>query len=105
MAAYAANLDDTSESTFEADPVAIAVRDMIRIDFPSGWNGTATELLAALNLRTDESIKRLRLWPKTAASLGNQLVRVAPVLRARGLVVERRHSGTRTVSIGPAPKP
>ncbi len=105
MAAYAANLADTTETTFEADPVAIALRDLIRVDFPSGWNGTPTELLAALNLRTDESIKRLRLWPKTAASLGNQLVRIAPVLRARGLVVERKHSGVRTISIAPAPKP
>lgn len=97
--AYAANVADTTESTFEADPVAIALRDLIRSDYPSGWNGTPTELLATLNLRTDEGIKRLRLWPKTAAALGNQLVRIAPILRARGLVIERRHSGTRTVSI------
>lgn len=105
MAAYAVNLADTTETTFEADTVAVAIRDMIRTDYPSGWNGTPTELLAALNLRTDESIKRLRLWPRTVASLGNQLVRIAPVLRAQGYIVERKHSGVRTISIAAAPKP
>lgn len=105
MAAYAANIADTTESSFEADPLAIALRDLIRVDYPSGWNGTATELLASLDLRTDEGIKRLRWWPKTPASLGNQLGRIAPVLRAQGFLVERRHSGTRTVSLSPAPKP
>ena len=101
LAAYQSNPADTNETTFEADPVAVAIRDLIRADYPTGWNGTPTELLAALNLRTGESIKRLKLWPPTAASLGNRVDRLAPVLRAQGFTVERRHSGTRTISIGP----
>lgn len=105
LAAYQSNQADTNETTFEADPVAVAIRDLIRADYPTGWNGSATDLLAALNLRTGESIKRLKLWPPTAASLGNRVDRLAPVLRAQGFVVERRHSGTRTISIGPIPRP
>ena len=105
MAAYAANLADTTETTFEADPVAVAIRDMIRTAHPSGWHGTPSELFAALNLRVEEGIKRLRLWPQSPASLGNRIDRIAPVLRAQGFIVERKHSGVRTISIAPTPKP
>lgn len=101
LAAYSANQADTTETTFEADPVAVALRDLVRNDYPTGWNGSATELLAALNLRTSESVKRLKLWPATASSLGNRIDRIAPVLRSQGFTVERRHSGTRTISIAP----
>ncbi len=102
LAAYQANQADTNETTFEADPVAVAIRDLIRADYPTGWHGSATELLAALNLRTGESIKRLKLWPPTPASIGNRVERLAPVLRAQGFVVERRKSDGRTISIAPA---
>jgi hypothetical protein len=101
MAAYAANLADTTETTFEADPVAVAIRDMILADYPTGWNGSATELLAVLNLRTAENTKKLKLWPATASSLGNRVDRIAPVLRSQGFSVDRRHSGTRTITIAP----
>jgi hypothetical protein len=102
LAAYAANQADTTETTFEADPVAVAIRDLVRSDYPSGWNGSPTELLAALNMRTPDSVKRLKLWPATAASLGNRIDRVAPVLRSVGFAIDRKHSGTRTISIAPA---
>ncbi|MFG1393717.1 ATP-binding protein [Xanthobacter agilis] len=101
LSAYNANQSDTIETTFEADPVAVAVRDLIRNDCPSGWHGSATDLLSALNMKASESVKRLKLWPATAASLGNRIDRIAPVLRAQGFIVERRHSGVRTISIVP----
>jgi len=102
LAAYAANQADTTETTFEADPVAVAIRDLIRNDYPTGWNGSATELLAALNTRTPESTRRLKLWPPTASTLGSRIDRIAPLLRSQGFAVDRRHSGTRTISIAPA---
>ncbi len=102
MAAYTANQADTSETTFEADPVAVAIRDLIRGDYPTGWHGSATELLAALNTRTPDHIRRMRFWPQTASSLGNRIDRVAPVLRSRGFTVERHKSDVRTISIAPA---
>ena len=102
LAAYAANQADTTETTFEADPVAVAIRDLVCNDYPTGWNGTATDLLAALNTRAAENIKRLKLWPATAASLGSRIDRIAPVLRSRGFSVERYHSNVRTITIAPA---
>ncbi|TBW39298.1 hypothetical protein EYW49_07375 [Siculibacillus lacustris] len=102
LAAYAENLSDVAETTFEADPIAVAIRDMVRAEYPSGWNGTPTELLAALNLRASDASRRLRLWPQTSNSLGSRVDRVAPLLRQQGFRVDRKHSGTRTISIAPA---
>lgn len=102
LAAYEANQADVTETTFEADPIAVAIRDLVRTDYPTGWNGSATDLLAALNTRAPENIRRLKLWPPTAASLGNRIDRIAPVLRSQGFAVDRRHSGTRTISIAPS---
>ncbi|MDR3374882.1 MAG: ATP-binding protein [Ancalomicrobiaceae bacterium] len=101
LAAYEANLSDVAETTFEADPVAIAIRDMIRTDHPSGWNGTPTDLLGALNSRTSDGTRRLTLWPQTANSLGSRVDRIAPLLRQQGFRVDRKHSGSRTISIAP----
>jgi len=101
LAAYEANQADTAETTFEASPIAVAIRDLIRNDYPTGWHGTMTELLAALNTRAPERVSRLKVWPQTAASLSNHVERAAPLLRSKGFTVERRHSGVRTVSIAP----
>lgn len=38
LAACSANQADTTETTFEADPVAMALRDLVRNDDPTGWN-------------------------------------------------------------------
>jgi hypothetical protein len=101
MAAYDANIANASDSTFEADPVATAIRDLVVTAHPTGWHGTASELLAALSLRVSEAIRRAKIWPVTASALGNRIERVAPLLRSQGFLVERKHSGVRTISIVP----
>jgi putative DNA primase/helicase len=57
--------------------------------------------LTALNARVSEAVRRSKLWPLTAQALGNRVDRVAPLLRSRGFVVERRHSGQRLIIIKP----
>jgi energy-coupling factor transporter ATP-binding protein EcfA2 len=101
MAAYGDNRRDVADSAFEADPVAVAIRDFIREHHPNGWHGTATELLSALNETVPETVRRARMWPVTAQSIGNRIDRIAPLLRGKGLHVERRHSGIRTIGIVP----
>jgi putative DNA primase/helicase len=98
---YGENRRDVIESSFEADPVAVAIRDWIIAEHPEGWTGTATELLSALNGRVSEGVRRSRIWPDTAQRLGNRIDRVAPLLRSKGFVVERRHSGQRLITIVP----
>jgi putative DNA primase/helicase len=98
---YRENRRDVTESSFEADPVAVAIRDYTIAEHPEGWTGTATELLAALNSRVAEGVRKSRIWPLTAQALGNRVDRVAPLLRSKGFTVERRHSGVRIITIVP----
>lgn len=99
--AYEANRRNASDAAFEADPIAVAIASLIQQDFSTGWSGTATRLLDLLGNRIPESLKRSEDWPRTAQGLGNQLERIKPLLRQRGINVERKHSGERTITIIP----
>jgi putative DNA primase/helicase len=101
LAAYRENRRDVIETSFEADAVAVGIRDYIATDHPDGWTGTATELLSALNTRVSEGVRKSKLWPLSAQGLGNRIDRVAPLLRNKGFAVERRHSGQRHIIIKP----
>lgn len=103
LGVYADNRRDVTDATFEADPVAVAVRDFILAVHPDdGWTGTATELLGLLNDRVADGIRRSKIWPMSAQALGNRIDRIAPLLRGKGFAIERRHSGQRTITIVPA---
>ena len=101
---YRENRRDVIESSFEADPVAVAIWDWIIAEYPDGWTGTATELLSALNGRegVTEGVRKSRTWPDTAQRLGNRIDRVAPLLRSKGFSVDRqRQEGKRLIVIVP----
>jgi len=51
------------------------------------WEGTATELLDALEGVVDERIKKAHGWPKAAHSLSGKLKRSATALRSYGIEV------------------
>lgn len=101
LAAYNQNRKDVSETVFEADVVAVAIKTFVETDHPRGWEGTPTELLTALNNRVAEGMRKSRAWPATAQGLGNRIDRIAPLLRSKGFVVERRRSVARTIAIVP----
>ena len=61
------------------------------------WENTATKLLEELGIVAGESTRQMRSWPKTAQGLGNCLERCAPLLRAKGITIERKHSGVRLI--------
>ncbi|WP_249780897.1 ATP-binding protein [Bradyrhizobium sp. dw_78] len=103
IAAYNENRRGVSETVFEADSVAVAIRNFVIEDHPLGWEGTPTELLAEINNRVAEGIRKARTWPMTAQALGNRIDRIAPLLRNKGFVVERMRSTVRTIKIIPPP--
>ena len=99
MAAYESNRRNVADGAFEADPIATAIYDLAKSSGPTGWRGTPSELLGELNLRVPEAIRRSRAWPTTAQGLGNRIDRVNPLLRARRILLERKHSGIRLITI------
>ena len=62
------------------------------------WRGTASKLHADLTRQTASTVTSSNAWPKTPATLGNRLRRIAPLAREVGLEIEFDRSGeTRTV--------
>ena len=104
LAVYAENRKDVTEATFEADGVAVAIWKLLTTEKVDGFEGTATVLLDAINNYASEGTKKGKYWPQNAAQLGNRVMRAAPLLKAKGCTVERRHSGARIITIVPPPK-
>lgn len=94
IAAYDENRSAMSENIIEVDPVASAIVKLIKKTESGLWTGTATELLADLEVHIDERMTRTPLWPKSAGALGNALKRATPVLRQQGVHVVRKSTGT-----------
>jgi hypothetical protein len=101
LGAYRDNRRDVSEAAFEADSVAVAIDNLSRLEKFEYWTGTSTELLPKLNSITSDDIRKTKYWPQIPAQLGNRIVRAMPLLKAKGYIVERRHSGSRTITIVP----
>jgi energy-coupling factor transporter ATP-binding protein EcfA2 len=95
------NREAAVETVVEADQVAEAVRTILA-ELLNGWEGTATMLLEAINLRVSEDVKKERGWPKDAARLSARLKRVQPALRRVGIEIEHTREGNaraRTITL------
>jgi hypothetical protein len=102
IAAYTENRRDVSEAAFDADNVAVAIWKLITANKDTdGFEGTPTELWEAVNCLVSEHTRKSKYWPQTVAALGNRVARAAPLLKAKGCTVERRHSGARIITIKP----
>ena len=72
----------------ESDAVASAVVKLVeRVNLP--WEGSATELLAELDLEVKEQVRALKTWPKMPAQLSGRLRRAASSLRQIGIEIEQ----------------
>lgn len=99
LAAYRTNQTQANALTLEASPIAGAVREVAQA---GGFQGTAGELLAELADRVEEADTRKRTWPASPQTLGADLRRIAPNMRADGIEIEfTRDKGKRTIRIGP----
>jgi hypothetical protein len=85
MAAYTANVTEAVETVLEADQVATALRSYI--DLKAEFEGSASELLKALNEVVPESQQKAKGWPKRPNTLSGILRRIAPPLRKIGVDV------------------
>jgi hypothetical protein len=91
MAAYDENRTVATESVLEGDAVATAVISLMSTQ--AKWDGTATDLLSAVNGVTADAVQREKKWPKDGRALSGRLRRATPGLRKIGINVERDREG------------
>jgi len=87
VASYRRAAAEATQAVLESDPVAEAV--VAFVGRGGGWRGTAGELLDRI---TPE--RRPRGWPQSPRGLSGALARLAPALRAHGVVFERHVRGS-----------
>lgn len=100
--AYLANRREMAATTYEADPLAMALSELIQKRGPAGFDGKVSELLPLLNDSVSEAVRKGRSWPGSATALGSRLRRIAPLLRPQGMLIDWGHSGSRFVRILPS---
>lgn len=88
MDAYMGSRADAHVEVVESSPVGPALLQLVNA---GPFDGTATELLEAINKRIGD--ERPRGWPENARGMGSALRRLAPDLRAMGMVVELPKKG------------
>lgn len=83
--AYTNNQASANELVLESSPVVPVLRQVMTED---KWEGTATDLLKALNEKASEATRELKSWPKAGRALSNTIRRLTSNLRTDGLDVQ-----------------
>lgn len=96
LEAYESNRRGTAEAVFEGDPVAVALHEFLMVrQGGESWVGTATELLAELNMIVSDQIRPSRFWPTKVNAFGNAVDRAAPLLRSKRIQVTKKATGSK----------
>jgi hypothetical protein len=98
MKHYSSNRTELVKATLDANLFGSTLRDWMEKRI-GPWEGTATELLEALNSFTEGEYERNKFWPKDATRLSARLRRLATSLRKLGIEVDFSRSASRTISI------
>ncbi len=85
LSAYKGNRKEATATQIEESSVATALLEGARYGIK--WRGTATQLLEELNEMVGKKRGSLARWPKTPSGLTNELRRIAPALRSRGMFI------------------
>jgi hypothetical protein len=91
LEAYDRNRAEAVEVVLDADPVATALR--AHLDRCTALTTTSVELLDILTHLVPEHVRRSRDWPPNARALSGRLRRLAPALRALGIVMTFEREG------------
>jgi len=93
IAAYQGNRNSANDLAIESSPVGQPLLEFVEAN--QGWDGSASELLNAIEQRVSEQIKRHNGWPKNGRSLAGHLKRLSPNLRLAGWEVEYHREASR----------
>jgi putative DNA primase/helicase len=101
--AYARNQRAVIAEAYDAHPITGALSTfMVGHPYPSGWEGSAAELLPGLNGCVKEPVQQLKSWPTTPQRLGQALRRVAPLMRKfKGFSIDQSRGEQRNWRIIP----
>jgi hypothetical protein len=91
MKAYASNIIEGVEAVLEADLIATVLRKYM--EALERFEGTASDLLKALNGTLTEKEQKAKDWPKRPSTLAKALRRFATPLRKVGIAVEFEREG------------
>jgi len=99
--AYAQNQQQQMSNSMGDDPLAAALRTLVKTELALGTTvtKTPTDLLAHLCEVATYSQIDDKAWPRSPLSLGKRLKKMEPALRACGVGVTFHHSGNRTISV------
>ena len=86
--AYRRNRADATDIVLESSPVVAPIFKLVEQAQASTWEGTATDLLKALEALVDDAAKKQKAWPSNAKGLSDALRRLVPALRRTGVVVD-----------------
>lgn len=81
----------------DTDPVTMAVLSLM--EHRDAWTGRATELLDVLAECIDQDRRKYPGFPKIPNHLSQRLNRTSAFLREKGILFERGHSGTRSITL------
>ena len=99
---YAAVREDSAQVLLEGDMIHSLVVEILNKqarpvgapeDCRPSWEGTAAELLRALNAARPDGDRPPQGWPRSAKGMGNHLRRIAPAMRQIGLEVSHSKGG------------
>lgn len=99
--AYAQNQQQQMSNSLGDDPLAAAIRSLVKTEVEPDMTctKTPTDLLAALREAATRNQLANKAWPMSPHSLSKRLKKMEPALRACGVGVTFQHSGNRTISV------
>src|SRR5262249_37653836 len=86
MAAYSENRCERNVLALEHSLIAAPLLELMTT--AGEWQGTAQDLLDVLEHRADERSRKHKDWPTNPRKLSGDLRRIAPNLRAEGILVD-----------------
>ncbi|MCA9839265.1 MAG: hypothetical protein KC422_20300 [Trueperaceae bacterium] len=97
LKAYRENRALANETALAESPLSVVIQKFAEAYQTKSWQGTASELLSALERIATDIQRTSKAWPKAANVLSNKLRGLAPNLRNTGLEIEmsRTSNGSR----------
>jgi hypothetical protein len=87
LRAYEGNRGEANQVSLDASPIGALIQEIAHSE--REWIGTATALWQKLTEMADQKAQKQAGWPQNGKAVSGQLKRIAPNLRAQGVMVNR----------------